>query len=140
MARKAAGKAKKADKGAPRKPGRPPVIETPEELFAAADRYFAMCRRTKQPPTITGLALFLGYTSRQSLIDAANSRDGLLSDAIKIQKSRVEEVYERNLHAANAVGSIFALKNFGWKDKQEIEHRDGDLADRIEEARRRARG
>lgn len=131
---------KKAPRKEPRKPGRPPIIETPEELTAAADRYFAMCRRTKQPPTITGLALFLGYTSRQSLIDAANSRDGLLSDAIKIQKSRVEEVYERNLHGAKAVGSIFALKNFGWKDKQEIEHRDGDLADRIEEARRRARG
>lgn len=105
----------------PRKPGRPPVIETPEELVAAADRYFALCKRTKQPPTITGLALFLGYTSRQSLIDAANSRDGLLSDAIKIQKSRVEEVYERNLHGAKAVGSIFALKNFGWKDKQDLE-------------------
>ena len=132
-----ARKAKKADGKPPRKQGRPPIIETPEEFIVAAERYFAACERDKQPLTVTGLALALGYSSRQSL-DQAAERPGFY-DLVKMAKTRVEAAYERNLHAANAVGSIFALKNFGWKDKQEIEHRDGDLADRIEEARRRAR-
>lgn len=38
------------------------------------------------------------------------------SDTIKYARTRIQEVYERRLHGPASIGSIFALKNFGWKD------------------------
>lgn len=34
---------------------------------------------------------------------------------------RVEASYEKDLKKTGRPGTIFALKNFGWKDKQEVE-------------------
>ena len=35
---------------------------------------------------------------------------------------RIEQSYEEALHGNCPAGSIFALKNRGWRDKQDIEH------------------
>lgn len=77
--------------------------------------------REPEPPTITGLALYLGFASRQSLYDY--EKRGEYSYIIKNARLRVEKGYELRLHGNNPTGSIFALKNMGWYDKQEIDQK-----------------
>ena len=98
--------------------GRPPKWNTPEELQAEIDKYFEHCAKTKEPLTITGLALALG-TFRDVLMDYQNKDE--FSNTIKTAKLRIENAYEHRLIQNGRAGDIFALKNFGWKDKQEIE-------------------
>jgi hypothetical protein len=100
------------------KVGRPPKWNTPEELQADIDRYFAECERTQEPLTITGLALALD-TYRETLMDYQNKDE--FSYTIKRAKQKIENAYEKRLIQNGRAGDIFALKNFGWKDKQEIE-------------------
>jgi len=69
------------------------------------------------PPTITGLAIHLG-TGRSTLMDYQNKDK--FSNTIKMAKDLIEEQYERRLVKRGNGGDIFALKNFGWVDKQEI--------------------
>lgn len=117
--------------------GRPRAYETPEELQIAADGYFEHIKgakvkevdstgtiterweRAPEPATITGLALFLGFESRQSVYDYA--KDGAYSYIVKNAQLRVECEYEKRLTGQYPTGSIFALKNMGWKDKHETE-------------------
>jgi hypothetical protein len=98
--------------------GQPPKYKTSEQLQKAIDVYWD--ELDKQKPTITGLAYSLGFESRQSFYDYL--KDGEFSYTLKRARLRIESIYEQNLHSNNATGSIFALKNFGWTDKQEIEH------------------
>lgn len=74
--------------------------------------------RYPENATITGLALFLGFESRQSIYDY--EKNGDFSYTIKRARLHIENSYEQALLSKNCVGAIFALKNFGWSDKQEI--------------------
>lgn len=100
------------------KVGRPPKWNTPEELQADIDRYFEHCSENKIPLTITGLALALD-TTRETLMDYQNNDE--FSYTVKRAKLMIENAYENRLILNGRAGDIFALKNFGWKDKQEIE-------------------
>lgn len=98
--------------------GRPPIWDDPEAFAKAVDDYFdSHC----QTPTWSGLALYLGFESRKSLHDYG-LKEGF-SYPIKKALLRIEGIYEENLHKGNPAGSIFALKNFGWTDKQEIDQK-----------------
>jgi len=97
--------------------GRPPIWDDPDKFAEAVENYFSECET--QHPTWTGLALHLGFESRQSLQDY-KSKEGF-SYPIKKALARIEENYEQGLFSRNPAGAIFALKNFGWKDRQEIE-------------------
>ena len=100
--------------------GRPRTYETPEELLTAVEGYFAFIKENKEPATITGLALHIGFESRQSIYDY--EEDGQFSYIIKNARLRVECEYEKRLSTAQSpTGAIFALKNMGWKDKTEQE-------------------
>ena len=70
-------------------------------------------------PTITGLTLFLGYASRQSFYD--NIKNEKFSYILNKALLFIESNYEEQLTKSNCTGIIFALKNMGWTDKQEIE-------------------
>lgn len=74
-------------------------------------------RKTIREPeniTITGLALYLGFASRQSLFDYEKDRDGF-SYVIRQARCRVENSYEHDLRdRQKARGSEFALSNMGW--------------------------
>ncbi len=97
--------------------GRPLKFITVKALQTAIDVYFVSCAESKEPLTITGLALALD-TSRETLMDY-QVRDGF-SDAVKRAKLMIEQSYElRNIKRGNG-GDIFALKQFGWKDKSEV--------------------
>lgn len=104
------------------KVGRPLKYSSPEEMQEAIDAYFDECKENENPPTITGLALSLGFCTRQSLLDYAEKDEFLAT--VKSAKLRVEESLERGiLKGYNAAGGIFNLKNnFGWVDKKEIGH------------------
>lgn len=77
--------------------------------------------RDPEPPTITGLTLHLGFAARQSLLDYMDRGDEF-SDMVKRAKTRVEHGYEMGLFGQSPTGAIFALKNMGWADKQDVKH------------------
>ena len=113
--------------------GRPPKYKTPEEMQVAIDAYFDDCPDKTQCivggevgvievpcPTITGLALYLGFCDRCSMYDYQNNPE--FSHTIKEARSRMELEYEKDLrYGKNTSGSIFALKNFGWTDRQQVD-------------------
>lgn len=74
-----------------------------------------------EPPTVTGLALFLGFASRQSIYDYSKKGEDF-SYIIKRALLVVENHYEMSLNYKNPTGAIFALKNMDWSDKREYEH------------------
>lgn len=102
------------------KVGRPLMFENPSELNEKVNEYFSQCDEDHDPYTITGLALFLGFESRQSFYDYEER--GEFSYTIKRARLRVENGYEKKLHGNNPTGPIFALKNFGWVDKTNLDH------------------
>lgn len=98
---------------------RPAMWTDPEAFEQKVDEYFSLEER----PTWTGLAIHLGFESRQSLEDY-KKKEGF---AYPIKKAllRIENEYEKAVFSKNPAGPIFALKNFGWKDKQEVEQSGG---------------
>lgn len=109
---------------------RPAVWTDPEAFDIAVEDYFA---DLKIQHTWTGLAIHLGFESRQSLEDY-KSKEGF-SYPIKKALLRIENQYENGLFGRNPAGSIFALKNFKWHDKQEIEQKTTIKDDRIDESK-----
>lgn len=113
-------------------PGRPPAFETPEELQKSINDYFnngIVKRRIflkdgtpyEVPvPTITGLCYYIGFESRQSFYDY-EKKPGF-TYTVKRARLFIEKEYEEQLIVGNTTGAIFALKNMGWIDKQEIDH------------------
>lgn len=109
--------------------GKPPIYNNAEDLCNKINEYFESLLITKEDseelefassPTITGLALYLGFASRQSIYDYADKED--YSYIIKRAQLVIESNYEEMLLSKASTGSIFALKNMGWKDKTETEH------------------
>ena len=123
------------------KGGRPPKYKTREELQAKIDEYFDSCwvdkitqvtdkdgnitesnvRYQDRPYTVAGLAQYLGFNSRQSLLDYDAKPQFL--DVIKKAKLKIEMFIEEQLVAGkNAAGPIFWLKNHAeYRDKTEQE-------------------
>lgn len=95
--------------------GRPLLFETPEELWSKVLDYI----QNEKKPTLSGLAYFLGV-DRQTLYNYKARPE--FFDIIKKATDYVEYKYEERLiYENNPTGVIFALKNMGWKDKQEID-------------------
>ncbi len=79
-----------------------------------------ICIRPPEPPTVTGLSLHLDFCSKTSLYQYAE-KEGFMHP-IKKAISRIEKHHEIAIaHGDKCTGNIFALKNFGWKDKVETE-------------------
>ncbi len=96
--------------------GRPPIYSDPGQIEADIQEYFAQDGKK----TITGLAYHLGFESRQSFYDYEQKGD--FSYTIKRARLKIEMMYEEKLVDGNPAGPIFALKNFNWSDKTQIEH------------------
>ena len=99
--------------------GKPPKYKNSTELQKAIDNYFLHTQEQEEPLTITGLAFHLGFESRQSIYDY--EKNGDYSYTIKRARLRIENFAEKKLFGIAPTGAIFALKNFGWRDKQEID-------------------
>lgn len=107
--------------------GRPRKYNKVEDMEDAINKYFTDCDIKSEPYTISGLALALGFDSRQSLLNYCkyeDDEDVSFLDTIKRAKAKCEFDIERGLLSGkyNPTGAIFNLKNnYDWKDKQEIE-------------------
>lgn len=123
--------------------GRPPYFESAEQMQELIDAYFKECKGEpllkddgtpyfdkngkpiiigRRPLTITGLALALGFNSRQSLLNYEGKEEFM--DTIMRAKSRVERYAEERLYDKDgANGAKFSLANNfrGWSEKQQIE-------------------
>lgn len=98
--------------------GRPRKLRSLKATQKKIDEYFDF----NPVPTSSGLARHLGFVDRQSLIDYIN-RDDEFSAIIKSAKNRIVEYLEKRVAQEGSVaGPIFLLKNYGFSDKQEIEH------------------
>ncbi len=98
------------------KVGRPLKFKSPDDLAAAINDYLHETGFDER--TITGLCLAIG-TNKQVLNDY-QERKGY-KEIVDQAKLIVEHSYELSLRKHGRSGDIFALKNFGWKDKQEVE-------------------
>ena len=94
------------------------IVPTPEKFSELTELYFTDCKDNDEPITMTGLVLALGFCSRQSQYDYSK-QDGF-EDVVNRAKLMIEHSYELKLHNIQVTGPIFALKNFGWSDKQEL--------------------
>jgi hypothetical protein len=106
--------------------GRPRKIKSPEEFDSLVDSYLAMCRANEEPILLTGMILALGLCSKEAFYLYETYPEFL--DSVKRARMLVESEYEKRLNVnSSAAGPIFALKNFGWKDKveQEMYGKDG---------------
>lgn len=94
--------------------GRPLKFQSVEELEKGIEEYFATTPRDEW--TWTGLALALD-TDKWTLTTYKDRPE--FSASIKKALLRVENGYELDLKKSGRSGTIFALKNFDWKDKSE---------------------
>lgn len=117
---------------------RPLKYKTVEELQAAIDAYFEDCQGHPllddsggvvtdkygspviigaHPPTVTGLALALGFTGRKQLLDYQGRK--AFCNTITRAKARCEEYAESRLFDRDgARGAQFSLEhNFRWLDQ-----------------------
>ena len=122
--------------------GRPLKFKSAAEITEKAERYFDEQRKNKEPITVTGLCIAL-RTIRHTLDDYQSGKyddkDPDFSMAVKKAKLVCENYAESRLYGNNPTGAIFALKNFGWKDKFETEHSGSiDIASLLDVARKRA--
>jgi len=72
--------------------------------------------REPEPATISGMALFLGFSSRQ-IFDDYKSK-GKFSHILKRGCLRIEVIYEEKLHGHYTSGAIFVLRSLGWNDNK----------------------
>lgn len=121
------------------KGGRPPKYKNKEEIEGLIEQYFKDCegipftnddgtpmmtdkgyiiyRKQPHPPTVTGLALALGFSSRLSLLNYQGKAEFV--NTITRAKSYIEEYAERRLFDRDGVnGAKFSLiNNFkGWSE------------------------
>lgn len=94
---------------------RPAKYQTVKELEEAIEEYFA---ENPESPTQSGLALHLGFASRQSLFDYKKKEE--FSYTIKRAFMQIDEKHEQRLYENSNSGSIFYLKNRGWTDQLNI--------------------
>lgn len=95
------------------------IYPTPQSMQDKVDEYFNFLevynegKRKKKPPTMTGLARYLGFTSRSQFVNYKNEENPLFEDIVAQARMRIEEFYEEELITTkgNASGLIFALKN-----------------------------
>ena len=97
-------------------------FKTPEDMAVAIEAYIQACEAGDELPMITGLCIHIGLCSKQSFYEYEHYDDGAYGDSVKRGRLYVEMAYERHMHREGGhAGPIFALKNFGWTDKSELE-------------------
>jgi hypothetical protein len=106
--------------------GRPLKFNSAGEILKQGMEFFEKCRQQNRPITITGLCIALG-TYRDVLMDYQDERGEEFSNAVKTLKIFCENYAEEQVFVGkNCAGAIFALKNYGWKDKSDHSMTDGE--------------
>ena len=130
--------------------GRPPIYKTANEIEEKIDAYFKGCEGeilkddngktvlnkfgnpvviNRKPPTVTGLALALGFTNRLDLLRYQGKEE--FCNTITRAKSMVEQYAEERLFDRDGSnGAQFSLRNNfkGWDaDKKNDDSGDGKI-------------
>lgn len=119
--------------------GSEPLYSDPAIMRVNIQNYIDGCAKANppEPVCITGLALYLGFCDRQSLYDY--QKRPAFESTIKWGRTLVENSYEKRLDNGYPTGAIFALKQMGWSDRQDINMTGSvDLSSRLDDARKRA--
>lgn len=135
--------------------GRPPRYKNKEEIEGKIEDYFKQCKGRllkdergkpyfdkfgnpiiidQKPPTVTGLALALGFTTRTSLLNYQGKKEFM--DTITRAKTKIEAYAEERLFDRDGSnGAQFSLRNnfSGWKDKIPSELDKKEQSARIEQ-------
>ena len=122
--------------------GRPPKYKNKEQIEEMIEQYFKSCEGeilkdrdgepvfnkygqpvivNQRPPTVTGLALALGFSSRQALLNYQAKKE--FNDTITRAKSRIEQYAEERLFDRDgANGAKFSLSNNfkGWSENRKL--------------------
>lgn len=96
--------------------GRPLKYNNVKQLTKKINEYFE--KTQEDEITITGLCIYLGM-NKDTFYEYAKREE--YREIINMARLIVENSYEISLRKNGRTGDIFALKNFGWVDKQEIE-------------------
>lgn len=106
--------------------GNPRRWRSAKALQKAVDDYFAECEEKSRVPSVAGLALALGFMSRQALYRYTDRENENNSDdyvtiitraKLKIEEENIQLSYNRDASA----GARFILQNgFNYSDKKEI--------------------
>lgn len=110
-----------------RKGGQRPMYDSPEKFKEKFEEYCDHCDASegKERPTMSGAAWYMGFASRQSMYDY-EKKEGF-SHVVNRVKLFIERHYEQQVAQGRGDGAVvFMLKNFGWSDKQEIDHQSSD--------------
>lgn len=135
--------------------GRPPKYRHKEEIEGLIEAYFTECEgipffdedgtlrttdkgyilyeKHPKPPTVTGLALALGFSTRLSLLNYQGKTEFM--NTITRAKSYIEEYAERRLFDKDGVqGAKFSLiNNFkGWSDRPKDDS-DKELLEKLDD-------
>ena len=130
--------------------GRPPKYKSKEEIEEKIEQYFKDCEGhplnddegnpvynkwgypvivARKPPTVTGLALALGFSTSLSLLNYQGRKEFM--NTITLATSRVEQYAEERLFDKDGTsGAQFSLRNNfkGWDaDKKEEETDTGGI-------------
>lgn len=139
--------------------GRPPKFKSVEAMERLIEAYFEGCRGEvlrdaddepvlnkygevvmvgARPPTMTGLALALGFADRSSLLDYEGKPK--FEAVIRRAKSRIEQYTEERLFDRDGNrGAQFSLQNNfrGWKESRDVTLSAAEGADIMAEVRTR---
>jgi hypothetical protein len=124
---------------------RPRLLQSVKDTNAKLNAYWREVKGIEgdkenlpQTPTITGLALHLGYHDLQSFKHSLENLPSDIEPLIKRAVTQIERYYEQALTTRpQCTGAIFWLKNRGWKDIQEVKVND-DQQKAITDAQRQA--
>lgn len=109
------------------KRGPKPLWKNAGKLQETVEAYFVKCEENSKYPSVTGLALALGFTCRQALDrytdrncdgEPADEMVGIITRAkSRIEEANIQAAYNRDASA----GARFILQNgFGYSDKRDV--------------------
>lgn len=105
------------------RPGQPPKFETVADLEKCIDDYKEYLYENNKPPTIAGLAYFTGID--RVTIYNYKKKDEFFNTIKAFRDWIIMNYEEYSITNTSVAGVIFLLKNYGYSDKQEIEHSGG---------------
>lgn len=109
------------------KSGRPKLWANAEELEAKIESYKKYLKDDKKPPTIAGLAYYLGV-DRGTIYNY--KKEDEFFHTIKGFVDWIIMNWEEYALDNSSAGLIFLMKNYGYTDKQDIEH-SGELGVKV---------
>ena len=98
------------------------ILSSAQELKLFADQYFETCDRKRVAITMPGLAYALGFSSTKSLAKYRKAEgyeefhEEMNRACLRVEQATAEMLYDKRV---NVAGPVFALKNMGWKDKED---------------------